>query len=327
MKLTPTHFTLVASLALFAFNLPARAEGGIMVKEGQKVAFMGDSITAQGWEVQGGYVQLVAAGLKTLGVNIVPIPAGVGGNTSKNMLSRLDHDVLSQKPDWLTLSCGVNDVWHGADGVALDPFEKNITSIVDQAQAAGIKVVILTATVIGEDLSNEANKKLIPYNDFLRKLARERNLPIADENQAFQDAIKATPQAPGTQLLTHDDGVHPDSNGHVVMARTLLAAFGATPDEINKAEQVWLDAPASARIAGTLAFRAGGPITMRQYRALKAIADRQKISFDNYSVQILFETMLDTVKAHASDPTPPTESQVEGEMQKRFLAKVPELCK
>ena len=327
MKLSSSLFTVAAFLTFLPVNFSARADDGILVKDGQKVAFMGDSITAQGWEVPGGYVKLVTEGLETLGVKIVPIPAGVGGNTSLNMLNRLDRDVLSKKPDWLTLSCGVNDVWHGADGVALEPYEKNITSIVDQAQAAGIKVVILTATVIGEDLPNEANTKLIPYNTFLRKLAKERDLPIADENQAFQDAIKTTPPLPGTKLLTHDDGVHPDSEGHLVMARTLLTAFGATPSQIAKVEQIWLDAPASANVGSTLAFHVGEPITIRQYRALKVAADQQKLSVDIFCVKIFYEAMLDAAKTHASDPTPPTESAVEGEMQKGFLAKVAEITK
>ncbi len=28
------------------------------------------------------------------------------------MLARLDEAVISKKPQWMTLSCGVNDVWH-----------------------------------------------------------------------------------------------------------------------------------------------------------------------------------------------------------------------
>ena len=37
-------------------------------------------------------------------------------------------------------------------------YEKNITQIVDKAQAAGMKVVILTATVIQEDLGNDGTR-------------------------------------------------------------------------------------------------------------------------------------------------------------------------
>src|SRR5471032_3390124 len=102
---------------LATFLVPAlRGDDHLLVKDGQKIAFLGDSITAQGWEVPGGYVKLVTAGFETLGVHITPIPAGVGGNTSRDMLARLQNDVISKKPDWMTLSCGVNDVWHGPGG-------------------------------------------------------------------------------------------------------------------------------------------------------------------------------------------------------------------
>ena len=48
------------------------------------------------------------------------MPAGISGHKSDQMLARLDKDVLSKKPQWMTLSCGVNDVWHGPRGVPLD---------------------------------------------------------------------------------------------------------------------------------------------------------------------------------------------------------------
>jgi hypothetical protein len=58
----------------------ASAPASLLVKSGQKVVFMGDSITGMGWGDTGGYVHLVVDGLNTLGVQIVPVPAGVGGN-------------------------------------------------------------------------------------------------------------------------------------------------------------------------------------------------------------------------------------------------------
>ena len=59
--------------------------------------------------------------------------------------------VRGRSMTWMTLSCGVNDVWHGERGVPLSAYKKNITEIVEKAQAAGIKVMILTATMIGEE--------------------------------------------------------------------------------------------------------------------------------------------------------------------------------
>ena len=126
--------------------------------------------------------------LKSEGLDVSSVPAGKSGNRSNDMLARLDADVISKQPQWLLLSCGVNDVWHfklrlGAQtfqGIPLEDYKKNITAILDQAKAAGIKVMILTATMIGEDPERELNKNLIPYNDFLRQIAKERNCPLAD---------------------------------------------------------------------------------------------------------------------------------------------------
>jgi lysophospholipase L1-like esterase len=301
------------------------ADGTLLVKDGQKVAFMGDSITQQGWEVPGGYVKLVTAGLETLGVKIVPIPAGVSGNTSADMLGRLDRDVLSKKPDWVTLSCGVNDVWHGANGVALEPYKTNITSIVDQCQKAGIKVLILTATVIGED-DNDNNKKLAAYNDFLRQLAKERNLPLAEENGAFQDALKATPKRGDRPGVLTNDGVHPNPEGHQLMAKTIIAGFGATPDQITKVEQAWFDMPGGANIDWRLEFTEG-PITIHQWEALKSESTRRGTPLSNLTDTLFFEALKEAIKAHENDQPPVTRQQIGEDVQKRFSAKIDALTK
>lgn len=105
------------ALALFSSIAPVEAE--IAVKSGEKIAFLGDSITAGGWSSPAGYVRLVIAGLAANGVTAEAVPAGISGHKSNQMLARLEKDVLSKKPQWMTLSCGVNDVWHGPNGVPL----------------------------------------------------------------------------------------------------------------------------------------------------------------------------------------------------------------
>jgi lysophospholipase L1-like esterase len=232
------HATCVAALlALLAFaGTAALPAADIAIKNGQKLAFLGDSITAAGWGNPGGYSRLVIAGCEANGIKVEGIGAGIGGHKSNQMLERLDRDVLGKKPDWMTLSCGVNDVWHGDKGVPLDnaqaaagkyelrpgepakgTYKANITAIVDKAQAAGVKVMILTATVIGEELDNDNNKKLAPYNNFLRALAKEKKCLLADLNRAFQQKIKAAGNATGKpgRLLT-SDSVHmnPDGDHH-----------------------------------------------------------------------------------------------------------------
>jgi lysophospholipase L1-like esterase len=247
-----TPFALLAALSFFHH---ARAE--IAVKSGEKIAFLGDSITQSGWSHPHGYVKLVIAGLAANGVTAEPVPAGISGHKSNQMLERLDRDVLSKKPQWMTLSCGVNDVWHGANGVPLDDeaaasrppnpakpgepekstYKKNIPAILDRAAAAGVKVVVLTATVIHEKLDSGENARLAPYNDFLRALAKERGLPVADLNAMFQERIKAA-NKPGQKLLT-TDGVHMNPAGNRVMALGVLQALGCDEGELKKAQAAW----------------------------------------------------------------------------------------
>jgi len=222
---------------------PAELKAG--PQAGQKVAFLGDSITQYGWSNQTGYVHLVVMEMEKQGRKIEAIPAGVSGNTSKDMLMRLDRDVLSKKPDWMTLSCGVNDVWHGATGVPLDDYKKNITAIVDKATAAGIRVVILTSTLIMEDPTNDNNQKLVAYNDFLHSLAAERGLPVAelnsDEQAELTKMIADSPDIKGPRLTV--DGVHMNGMGNEIMAAGILKAFGSTDAQIADAKAAWVDLP------------------------------------------------------------------------------------
>jgi lysophospholipase L1-like esterase len=219
-------------------NAAERAQGKISVKNGQKIAFLGNSITAAG-KRPGGYCQLVLSALKDQGIEATPVFAGIGGHKSNQMLARLEKDVLRHKPDWMTLSCGVNDVWHGPRGVDLKSYKKNITEIVKHAQAAGVKVVLLTSTMIREDQSNDLNQKLMPYNEFIKELAKEKKCLLADLNADMQAALKTfPPDAPKGKQLT-SDGVHMNKAGNIMMARGVAKAFGLTNQQLNKSSKNW----------------------------------------------------------------------------------------
>lgn len=307
--MTKNHRTthVVALFAALAFDgaaaLPA---ADIAIQSGQKLAFLGDSITAAGWGNPGGYSKLVIAGLEANGIKAIGIGAGISGHKSNQMLERLDRDVLVKKPDWMTLSCGVNDVWHGDKGVPLDAakaaagkyelrpgeptkgtYKANITAIVDRAQAAGVKVMLLTATVIGEELDNDNNKKLASYNNFLRALAKEKKCLLADINAAFQQKIKAAGNATGKpgRLLT-SDGVHMNPDGDQLMAATILRGFGLDNSQITRARQAWLDLPGGANLRVNFDAKnrrrltATVNVTLRDRPKLQAAADAKRQSVD-----------------------------------------------
>ncbi|MCY2931877.1 MAG: family 20 glycosylhydrolase [Planctomycetota bacterium] len=230
------------AVAVVAAVLAGMAGGAgaqeILVKDGQTVAFLGDSITEFGAATPEGYVRLVARGLEANGVRIQVVGGGVQRHTSNDMLARLERDVLSKKPHWMTLSCGVNDTWLG---VSLDTYKKNITAIVDRCQGAGVKVVILTATMVGKDPANENNQKVLLQNEFLRGLAKERKYPLADLHTDMLALLKKAPADPaegaGNSLTT--DGVHMNAAGNRMMAMGVLRAFGLNEEQLWKAQAAW----------------------------------------------------------------------------------------
>ncbi len=258
-------------LALLFSAASSHLHAEIPVKSGEKIAFLGDSITQQGNGGPGGYVQLVGSGLAANGVKVEIIGAGISGHKSNQMLERLDRDVLSKKPQWMTLSCGVNDVWHGANGVPLEDYKKNITAIVDQAQAAGVKVMILTSTMIREDQATAENQKLVPYNEFLLALAKEKKCLLADLNADMQAAIaEAAKAGPVKGNVLTSDGVHMAYPGNEMMASGVLKGFGLDAAELSKAKEAWLDLPGTSNVAAKMA------LTRRQMQQLEKLAAARK---------------------------------------------------
>lgn len=256
-------------LSLLAISITT-AFAAIPIKSGETFAFLGDSITQQGKSNPGGYVNLVSTALAANGVKVDVIGAGISGHKSNQMLARLENDVLSKKPQWMTLSCGVNDVWHGERGVNLEDYKKNISSIVEKAQAANIKVILLTSTMIGEDQANPNNQKLMPYNEFLRALAKEKNCLLADLNADMQAAV-AKANTPGKNALT-GDGVHMALPGDMMMATGILKALGMDEKEIAKSQDAWMDVP------NTTSFKLNASFSNREMRQLEKTAAARNIS-------------------------------------------------
>lgn len=252
---------LALAFVSFATSTTASADRReLLVKPGEKIAFMGDSITAGGAR-KDGYVTLAMEALNKEGLGLTHIPAGKSGNRSKDMLARLDGSVISKDPDWMVLSCGVNDVWHFSlrlgkrtfEGVPLEDYKANIRKMLELAEAADIEVLILTSTMIGEDPEKETNKKLAPYNDFLREIAKEKGLPLADLSNDMHAALKKIPDQEGRARMFGEpgyqrniknklttDGCHMNKLGNIMMAKGVLKAFGLSDERIAAAEKSWM---------------------------------------------------------------------------------------
>ena len=88
------------------------------------------------------------------------VNAGISGQKAEDMAPRFAKDMkLADKPAVTFINVGINDVWHRLaqphDPAVLEAYKADVTKMVDMAQAAGAKVVLLTPTVIQENARAE----------------------------------------------------------------------------------------------------------------------------------------------------------------------------
>ncbi len=218
------------------------AQGGLAIGRNAKVVCLGDSIT----QATDGYVT-VMQNLLTAAYperNIRLINAGIGGNKAPDMLARLQRDVIAPAPDWVTINVGINDVWHGfydavgqpaypqgdgPRGVPVEEYEAALVRMVDALrEATDAQVVLLTPTVIGEDVDNSdnvANARLKAYVAAMQRVAQSHQTYLVPTHDDFVRAIRAgTSVNPDFRLTT--DGVHMNPVGNHVMALSVLYTLG-----------------------------------------------------------------------------------------------------
>ncbi len=210
---------------------PSDTPKELQLKPGDQIVAIGDSITAAG-----GYLRDIDAVLAKQYPDLkLPkvINKGIGGQKAEDLVRRFNADVVKLKPACVTVSIGINDVWHrlGAphDAKVLAAYKKNVAAMVDQAQQAGIKVILLTPTLIQEDSAAEGNKRLVQYVEAEKQIAADKKCQIVDLHGMFLAALKQKPAAEKGNWLT-GDGVHMKPLGDAIMATGVLRALGV-PDE------------------------------------------------------------------------------------------------
>jgi isoamyl acetate esterase len=225
----------VACLAVFAFGLTAAADAHpVKLEKGDRVVFLGDSITAAGVGPKG-FVTLIKNDLaekhKDLGIEVVG--AGVSGNKVPDLQKRLEKDVLSKKPTIVVIYIGINDVWHGekdpAKGTSKENYEAGLRDVIKRCQEAGARVALCTPSVIGEknDGSNTNDAKLDEYAEISRTVAKDLKVPVCDLRKEFQAYEKDhNPDNKDHGVLT-GDRVHLNDAGNQFVADALLKTLGA----------------------------------------------------------------------------------------------------
>lgn len=190
----------------------------------KRVVFFGDSITEAGAK-PGGYIVKLDSMLALQGKaeQYELIGAGVSSNKVYDLYLRMEEDVMDKEPDIVVIYIGINDVWHkrsSGTGTDADKFEKFYQAIINKLKAKNIKVIICTASTIGEktDFSNPLDGDLNEYSKIIRNIARKNGLSVVDLRKAFMDHnLKNNPDNKTKGILTFD-GVHLNAKGNQFVA-------------------------------------------------------------------------------------------------------------
>jgi acyl-CoA thioesterase I len=146
------------------------------------------------------------------------IVTAIGGENSEQGAKRFQRDVLSLRPDVVTIDYALND-----RPIGLARSEKAWRKMIKMALAQNIKVILLTPTPDMKAHLDDPNDPLNQQAGQIRRLAAEYNVGLVDSLASFKAQIKSgTPLA---DLMAQ--GNHPNRQGHEIVAAELLKWFPA----------------------------------------------------------------------------------------------------
>jgi lysophospholipase L1-like esterase len=233
---------------------------------GKRVVFLGDSITQSG-----GYVtfltyyleklhptkdfDILSLGLASETLSGLSEDGHAGGKFPRPCLfERLGRLLEKAKPDVVFACYGINDgIYQPLDAERFAAFKKGVTKLIDQCKAAGVKEVYLITPPI-YDFKPKGSE--FNYDSVMTEYAKwEMDLKtpgvrVIDLHTAMRKARDARAEP------FSKDRVHPNDDGHLLMARTILSALAVKVPDGNVAD-VKKDALFKL-VADKRALRSGG---------------------------------------------------------------------
>ena len=215
-------------------------------KKGERVVFVGNSITHGGH-----YHSFVWLYYMTRFPNepITIMNAGIGGDCSWDILERLKEDVFCKNPTYMTMTFGMNDVGYydfykeNAQEIAERQIKKSFESykVIEKRmkEAANLTKVIIGGSPYDETskIENQVfptkNTALLKVGDFQRASAEKNGWGFVDFNRPMLEINQREQQKDSLFALCGGDRIHPDNDGHMVMAYLFLKAQGLSGKKVS----------------------------------------------------------------------------------------------
>ncbi|MCY3017869.1 MAG: GDSL-type esterase/lipase family protein [Planctomycetota bacterium] len=227
--------TALGLMFVLAGFLPAAraADETYHVQKGDVVLFLGDSITAETkyWyklyydDIAKKYPELIVgekpkyngAGFGTAGLKFVN--GGLSGDIAAGGLKRLPGLLAQHKATVCVVCFGMNDRYKDRKG-----YIATMKAIVQKLKEAKVAVTLLTSPCV----CPIKHAELQPFVATLGEMAKEVQALAAEEGVGYADCYTPTKQYMDEKKkdFTWGDGIHPNEDGHRMMADALQAAWG-----------------------------------------------------------------------------------------------------
>ncbi|MCA9216454.1 MAG: DUF1080 domain-containing protein [Planctomycetales bacterium] len=232
--MTLPFVTLIAAVVLLQSFVAAEQ---LVLKKGDRLAIVGDSITEQKLYSKFMETYLLACYPE---LEIQTFQFGWGGERAPGFASRMENDLVPWRPDVVTTCYGMNDGSYREYTEQIgETYEDGMRQIIDRMKKAGATIVVGSPGVVDSftfarnrpDFDQVYNHNLEQLGQIAKQLATENKFPHADVFGAMNQAMLTAKSALGEEFpVAGGDGVHPGPNGHLVMAYAFLKSLGLDGD-------------------------------------------------------------------------------------------------
>ncbi|MFX1530971.1 MAG: SGNH/GDSL hydrolase family protein [Promethearchaeota archaeon] len=146
-----------------------------------------------------------------VGRHVTTINSGINGETSKDLLKRIDRDVLSFKPNLVIVTIGGNDKWKG---LTFEEYQECLTITIEKIKEVNAIPVLQTYYCL---LYHDMDKVFQHFPEIVeinRNLSKEMNIPLIDQYKYFSPFYKNDPKNYAKMML---DGLHVNPIGNAIM--------------------------------------------------------------------------------------------------------------
>ncbi|HET6246674.1 MAG TPA: SGNH/GDSL hydrolase family protein [Tepidisphaeraceae bacterium] len=235
MKRVALITVLAGAVAFCGFNHTSRAadEKGGQLKAGDYVAIIGDSITEQ--KQYSVFIEdylLMCQPAKDLKTT----QFGWGGETSWGFDSRMVNDMTPFGATVATINFGMNDGGYRPETPQnAKHYHDAYTDVVEKLKKAGVRFIVVGSPgCVDSDSFHKKPADAEMYNQTLntereiaKKVAQEQGAAFADVYGPMVEVMSKAKEKYGHgYVLAGGDGVHPNANGHLVMAYAYLKGLG-----------------------------------------------------------------------------------------------------